>query len=51
MKKIVKIAYTGIYLTDILWPDFDGEALDNAITWFTSRQRRYRITGEQVEAK
>jgi undecaprenyl diphosphate synthase len=46
-----QIAYTEIYFTDILWPDFDGAALDNAIAWFTSRQRRYGMTGEQVEAK
>jgi len=46
-----QIAYTEIYFTDILWPDFDGAALDNAITWFTSRQRRYGMTGEQIEGK
>jgi undecaprenyl diphosphate synthase len=46
-----QIAYTEIYFTDILWPDFDGAALDNAIAWFTSRQRRYGMTGEQIEGK
>lgn len=46
-----QIAYTEIYFTDILWPDFDGAALDNAIAWFTSRQRRYGMTSEQIEEK
>ena len=46
-----QIAYTEIYFTDILWPDFDGNALDNAIAWFTSRQRRFGKTSEQVEGK
>jgi undecaprenyl diphosphate synthase len=44
-----QIAYTEIYFTDVLWPDFDGAALDTAIAWFTSRQRRYGMTGEQIE--
>ena len=46
-----QIAYTEIYFTDILWPDFDGNALDNAIAWFISRQRRFGKTSEQVEGK
>ena len=46
-----QIAYTEIYFTDILWPDFDGNALDKAIAWFTSRQRRFGKTSEQVEGK
>jgi undecaprenyl diphosphate synthase len=46
-----QIAYTEIYFTDILWPDFDGAELDKAIAWFTSRQRRFGKTSEQVEGK
>jgi undecaprenyl diphosphate synthase len=44
-----QIAYAEIYFTDILWPDFDAVALDDAISWFATRQRRYGMTGEQVE--
>jgi undecaprenyl diphosphate synthase len=44
-----QMAYTEIYFTDILWPDFDGKALDDAIGWFATRQRRYGMTSEQVE--
>jgi undecaprenyl diphosphate synthase len=36
-----QIAYTELYFTDILWPDFDGEALDSAIADFHQRERRY----------
>jgi len=43
-----QLAYTEIYFTDILWPDFNENALDEAIMWFTSRQRRFGMTGEQV---
>lgn len=46
-----QIAYTEIYFTDILWPDFNEAALDDAIKWFATRQRRYGMTGDQVEGK
>ncbi|MCU7914518.1 MAG: isoprenyl transferase [Candidatus Thiodiazotropha sp. (ex Gloverina cf. vestifex)] len=42
-------AYTELYFTDILWPDFDGAALDAALTDFTNRQRRFGRTGEQIQ--
>jgi undecaprenyl diphosphate synthase len=41
-------AYTELYFTDILWPDFDGKALDEALQDFASRERRFGRTGEQV---
>ena len=46
-----QMAYTEIYFTDILWPDFDEKALDEAITWFCSRQRRFGMTSEQIEGR
>jgi undecaprenyl diphosphate synthase len=46
-----QLAYTEIYFTDILWPDFDDKALDDAIAWFGKRQRRFGMTPEQVEGK
>ncbi len=46
-----QLAYTEIYFTDTLWPDFDEQALDEAITWFRGRQRRFGMTGEQVEER
>ena len=41
-------AYSELYFTDLLWPDFDGGALDSAITWFASRERRFGKTSEQI---
>lgn len=43
-----QLAYTELYFTDSLWPDFDEAALDVAIDWFASRQRRFGRTGEQL---
>ena len=44
-----QLAYTELYFTDILWPDFDSEQLDLAINWFANRQRRFGKTSEQIE--
>ncbi len=43
-----QLAYTELYFTETLWPDFDQNSLDNAITSFKSRQRRFGHTGEQI---
>lgn len=40
------MAYTEMYFSDILWPDFDGEALAEAVAWFGGRERRFgRVRG------
>jgi undecaprenyl diphosphate synthase len=44
-----QLAYTELYFTDTLWPDFDAAALDAAFASFASRQRRFGRTGKQVE--
>jgi undecaprenyl diphosphate synthase len=44
------LAYTELYFTDRLWPDFDAAALDEALRHFAVRQRRFGLTGEQIEA-
>jgi undecaprenyl diphosphate synthase len=36
-----QIAYAELYFTDILWPDFNETELEKAITYFSSRERRY----------
>lgn len=41
-------AYTEFYFTPVLWPDFDARILDEAISAYQSRERRYGQTGEQV---
>ncbi|MDX1381247.1 MAG: polyprenyl diphosphate synthase, partial [Xanthomonadales bacterium] len=44
-------AYTELYFTPVLWPDFDSAALDQAIEAFRSRERRFGRTGEQVRVQ
>lgn len=41
-------AYAELYFTDVLWPDFDNEAMQAAIRNFHGRQRRFGLSGEQV---
>nr|AUG32716.1 Undecaprenyl pyrophosphate synthetase (UPPS) [Paulinella longichromatophora] len=36
-----QLAYTEIYVTDLLWPDFDREALLIAVEKFQTRHRRF----------
>jgi undecaprenyl diphosphate synthase len=36
-----QLAYTEIYVTDTLWPDFDNEQFDRAIVSFQQRDRRF----------
>lgn len=41
-------AYSELYFSDLLWPDFDAAALDVAIAWFASRERRFGKTSAQI---
>lgn len=43
-----QLAYTELYFTDTLWPDFDKEAFDAAIKSYQQRERRYGRTSEQL---
>jgi len=45
------LAYSELYFSDALWPDFDAAALDEAFAWYATRQRRFGLTGEQVEGE
>ncbi len=36
-----QLAYTEIYVTDCLWPDFNREELEKAIAQYNSRERRF----------
>lgn len=42
-------AYSELYFTDVLWPDFSAEEFQKSIEWFSGRQRRFGRTGEQVK--
>lgn len=43
-----QLAYTELYFTDTLWPDFDREAFQLAISSYQQRERRYGRTSEQL---
>lgn len=44
-------AYSELFFSDHLWPDFDEEALDEAIAAYGQRERRFGMTPEQVSAQ
>ena len=44
-----QLAYTELYFTELLWPDFSATEYDRAVIWYAERQRRYGRTSEQVE--
>lgn len=44
---IWQLAYTELYFTPVLWPDFDRQALQDAFWSFSKRQRRFGQTGDQ----
>jgi undecaprenyl diphosphate synthase len=43
-----QLAYTELYFTETLWPDFDAQALDQAIVSYQQRERRFGRTSEQL---
>ncbi len=43
-----QLAYSELYFSDLLWPDFDREALKVAINDFAARERRFGLTSEQL---
>ena len=44
-----QLAYTELYFTDTLWPDFNEEAFNLAIASYQNRERRFGRTSEQLE--
>ena len=43
-----QIAYSELYFTDILWPDFNGDLLEKAIDDYNKRERRFGKISEQL---
>jgi undecaprenyl diphosphate synthase len=43
-----QLAYTELFFTPTLWPDFDAGSLDEAIAWYRARERRFGRTSEQL---
>lgn len=44
-----QLAYTELYFTDTLWPDFDEAALGAAFESYRTRERRFGRTSEQIQ--
>jgi undecaprenyl diphosphate synthase len=44
------IAYSEVYFSDVLWPDFTATELGRAFEFYARRQRRFGRTSEQIEA-
>lgn len=43
-----QFAYTELFFTDVLWPDFNAVVFQQAISDFMQRQRRYGLTSKQI---
>ncbi|MDY6821475.1 MAG: isoprenyl transferase [Deferribacterota bacterium] len=46
-----RLAYTELFFTNTLWPDFTCEEFDNAIEDYLNRKRRYGLIDEQIFKK
>jgi undecaprenyl diphosphate synthase len=46
-----QLSYAELYFTETMWPDFNKETLYEAIYLFQNRERRFGMTGEQVNSK
>lgn len=43
-------AYSELYFTPVLWPDFDNNAFIDALLDFQNRERRFGMTSDQVKS-
>ena len=43
-----QLAYTELYFTETLWPDFNESELDKALLFYSQRERRFGYTSEQL---
>lgn len=46
-----QMAYTELYFTKVLWPDFEKEDIYKAIASYQKRERRFGLTGEQLKGQ
>ena len=44
-------AYAEIYMTSVLWPEFDDKEFRKAVESYGSRERRFGKTGEQIRSE
>jgi undecaprenyl diphosphate synthase len=45
-----QLAYTELYFTDVLWPDFRRQHLEEAVLDYQKRERRFGKTGSQIKS-
>jgi undecaprenyl diphosphate synthase len=43
-------AYSELYFTDTLWPDFSATEMEKALAWYAQRERRFGQTSQQLQA-
>jgi len=43
------LAYTELYFTSVLWPDFSSEEFEKALAFFAAQERRFGLTTQQVQ--
>ncbi len=48
---LYQLAYSELYFTDVLWPDFSSEEFYKAILDYQSRERRFGKTSEQLNSE
>lgn len=46
-----QMAYTELYFTDVLWPDFKKDDLLKAIAAYQGRERRFGLTSDQISGR
>lgn len=44
-----QMAYSELFFTDVLWPDFTATTLDDAIAWYLHRDRRFGGVGRKSQ--
>lgn len=48
---LYQAAYSELYFTDVLWPDFKDQDLEKALQSYANRKRRFGLIDEQVDGK
>ena len=43
-----QLAYTELWFTDVLWPDFDADQMQRALETYAGRERRFGLTSAQI---
>ncbi len=44
-----QLAYTELFFSDVLWPDYTAKHFNEALQWFANRERRFGKISEQIK--